>query len=101
MSAASSVGSRLEQYTLQHPQEVLLVYLTVAGVDDEVVIFKGFSSSLMRPTAFDPDIPAIPDGATLHTVDRLEGPYQPDAPQYLEQHIPWVDFEARLPAELD
>lgn len=94
--AALSDSIRLEQYTLQHPDEVLLVQFDVNGEPDEVVIFKGFSSSLMRPTAYDPDVPTIPETAILQTVSRLQGPYQPDNPQYLEQHISWADFSCRL-----
>jgi hypothetical protein len=48
--------NRLEQYTTKRPQEVLLVKIEIDGELDEIAIFKGFSSSLMRPTAFDPDI---------------------------------------------
>jgi len=92
----SSAGARLEQYTLQHLQEVLMLHCEIEGTPDQVVIFKGFSSSLMRPTAFDPDIPTLPDSATIHYIDRLQGPYQPDTPQYLERHISWLDFDARL-----
>ena len=94
----ASLGVRLEQYTLQHLDEVLLVRLDVDGTPDEVVIFKGFSSSLMRPTAFDPDVPTIPETATIKTVDRLRGPYQPASPEYLERHISWSDFSDRLTA---
>ena len=47
---------RLEQYTLKHPQEVLLVKAEVNGELDELMVFKGFSSSLVRSTAFDPDV---------------------------------------------
>ncbi|MEL7504099.1 MAG: hypothetical protein AAFN18_16710 [Cyanobacteria bacterium J06554_6] len=90
------VGIRLEQYTLKYPQEVLMVRFETADEPDEVVIFKGFSSSLMRPTAFDPDVPTIPEQATIAEIDRLQGPYQPDSPQYLEQAIPWSEFKQRL-----
>lgn len=54
---ADSLGRRLEQYTLKRPNEVLLVEIETDGQPDEVAIFKGFSSSLMNPTAFDPDVP--------------------------------------------
>ncbi len=50
------INKRLEQYTVKRPQEVLLVTVEVDGERDEVAIFRGFSSSLMRPTAFDPDV---------------------------------------------
>ena len=93
---AISIEKQLEQYTLQHPQEVLLVSIEVAGEPDEILIFKGFSSSLVRPTAADPDVPVLPDEATILTIDRLIGPYQPDCPNYLERQISWEAFSQRL-----
>lgn len=41
---------RLEQYTIKRPQEVLLVTIEIFSEPDKIAIFKGFSSSLMRPT---------------------------------------------------
>ncbi len=76
--------TRLEQYTLKRPQEVLLVNARVEGEEDAIVVFRGFSSSLMRPTAFDPDVPVLPLNAEILTVDRLEGPYNPTAPKLIE-----------------
>ena len=93
---AISIEKQLEQYTLQHPQEVLLVAIEVAGESDEILIFKGFSSSLVRPTATDPDIPVLPNDATILTIDRLMGPYQPDCLHYLERQISWDEFSHRL-----
>lgn len=87
-----SVGHRLEQYTLQHPQEVLIVKADIAGEEDEIAIFRGFSSSLMRPTAFDIDVPVLPEEAIVLAIDRLQGPYDPANPQYLEQGLSWADF---------
>lgn len=78
---------RLEQYTLKRPGEVLLVAATVDGEDDQIVIFRGFSSSLMRPTAFDPDVPVLPEQAEILTIDRLQGPYTPDEPKYIQKNI--------------
>lgn len=82
-----SINKRLEQYTVKRPQEVLLVTVEVDDERDEVAIFRGFSSSLMRPTAFDPDVPVIPEDAKLISLDRLKGPYNPDSPQYIEQGL--------------
>jgi hypothetical protein len=91
-----SIGRRLEQYTLQHPDEMLLVTITVDGKDDQIAIYKGFSSSLMCPTAFDPDVPVIPEQAQIHYIDRLESPYNPNRPRYIERNLTWVAFEALL-----
>ncbi|MGJ3249355.1 MAG: hypothetical protein ACFE0I_25185 [Elainellaceae cyanobacterium] len=82
-----SIGYRLEQYTLKRPQEVLMVTAKIGNEDDQVAIFRGFSSSLMRPTAFDPDIPVLPDDADIIAIDRLEGPYNPAEPHYIEQGL--------------
>ncbi|MEM6754677.1 MAG: hypothetical protein AAF630_17100 [Cyanobacteria bacterium P01_C01_bin.38] len=81
------INKRLEQYTIKRPQEVLLVRVEVDGESDEVAIFRGFSSSLMRATAFDPDVPVIPEQANIISIDRLKGPFNPDSPQYIEQGL--------------
>jgi len=91
-----SLATRLEHYTLQCPQEVLLVSAKIDGEEDSVVIFKGFSSSLMRPTAYDPEVPTLPDNALIYKIDRLKGPYQPASPQYIEEGIPLESFLAKL-----
>jgi hypothetical protein len=90
---------RLERYTLKHPEEVLLVKVQCEGELDEVTIFKGFSSSLMRQTAFDPDVPIIPAGAVVLSVDRFQSPYNPASPQAIAQGLSWEQFSALL--ELD
>ncbi|MFM7885492.1 MAG: hypothetical protein ACKPCM_02095 [Pseudanabaena sp.] len=86
-------GQQLEVYSSQHPQEVLLVKLKIVDELDEVMIFKGFSSSLMRSTAFDPDVPVIPDHAEIITIDRFTAPYKPNHPNYIQQEITWEEFQ--------
>ena len=93
---ADSLGRRLEQYTLKRPNEVLLVEIETDGQTDEVAIFKGFSSSLMNPTAFDPDVPVVDDQASVLSVDRLKSPYNPNDPHYIQTGISWGEFEALL-----
>jgi len=83
----SSIGQRLEQYTIKRPQEVLLVEAQIAGEPDQIVIFKGFSSSLMRPTAFDPEVPILCEDANIISIARLASPYNPDTPHYLQQGL--------------
>ena len=92
----SSPIQRLEQYTFRVPDEVLMVNAKVDDNDDYVVVFRGFSSSLVNPTAADPDIPVLPADATIESIDRLKGPYTPDNPHYIEQAISWTDFSDRL-----
>jgi hypothetical protein len=60
------------------------------------MIFKGFSSSLMRATAFDPDVPVISDRAEILNIDRLAAPYKPNEPNYLQQGIKWEEFQDYL-----
>lgn len=91
-----AIAHRLEQYTLTRPGEVLLVTAKVAGEDDQVVVFRGFSSSLVRPTAFDPDTPVLTEEADILSIDRLEGPFIPDAPRYIQQNLTLQETEALL-----
>ncbi|MBD2771733.1 hypothetical protein [Iningainema tapete] len=84
-----SIGKRLEQYTTKRPQEVLLVSVEIAGEEDQIAIFRGFSSSLMRSTAFDPDVPVLPDEAKIVKIDRVASPYHPESPRYIQQGLTW------------
>lgn len=92
----NSIGKRLEQYTAKRPQEVLLVMVEIADEQDTIAIFKGFSSSLMRPTAFDADVPVLPDGANIFNIDRVASPYNSEAPRYIQQGLSWEAMEALL-----
>lgn len=91
---STNQSQKLEEYTSNNPQEVLLVKLKVGDELDEVMIFKGFSSSLMRSTAFDPDVPVISDQDQILTIDRLTAPYKPSQPNYIQQAITWQEFLA-------
>lgn len=73
-----------------------MVNATLDGEGDTIVVFRGFSSSLVRPTAFDPSVPVLPEQAQIDTIDRLQMPYTPSNPRYLEQDIPWATFCDRL-----
>ena len=88
-----SIGRRLEQYTIKRPQEVLIVTAQIDGEEDQIAIFKGFSSSLMRPTSFDPDVPVLPPEAKIVTIDRVASPYNPDAPRYIQQGLSWETLQ--------
>ncbi|WP_019501534.1 hypothetical protein [Pseudanabaena sp. PCC 6802] len=92
----NSVAQQLESYTVKFPTEVLLVRVEVENELDEIMIFKGFSSSLVRATAFDPDVPVIPDNAKIVGIDRLAAPYNSRSPNYIEQNISWEKFQAAL-----
>ena len=90
------IAQRLEKYTINNPQEVLLVKVAIEGEEDQIAIYKGFSSSLMRPTAFDPDVPVLPENAIIITIDRLASPYNPDNPYYLQKDLSWEQIKQLL-----
>ncbi len=92
----NSISKRLEQYTVKRPQEVLLVTVEIADEQDKIAIFKGFSSSLMRSTAFDPDVPVLPDEANIKSIDRVASPYNPETPRYIQQGLSWSAMQALL-----
>lgn len=93
---SNAVGQRLEQYTAKRSHEVLIVTVEIAGEEDKIAIFKGYSSSLMRSTAFDPDVPVLPNGATIISIDRVLSPYNPEAPHYIEQGLTWEGIQPLL-----
>ncbi len=94
--APRALITRLENYTLKFPQELLIVHAQIETAADIVLVFKGFSSALMRPTAFDPEVPILPENAVISWIDRLKGPYNPDSPDYIEQEIAAEVFITRL-----
>ncbi len=87
---------QLEQYTMKYPQEVLLITVNIEEQTDQLMIFKGFSSSLMRPTEFDPDVPMLSDEATIISIDRLTSPYNPNKPNYIEKGLTWETMQPLL-----
>lgn len=98
MIVDAAFGARLENYTLKFPQEVLLIQAQIEDQSDTIIIFKGFSSSLVRPTAYDPEVPTLPPGSRIEHIDRLRGPYVPESPQYIEKDISPSAFEERMRA---
>ena len=93
---ASSIEKRLEQYTIKRPQEVLIVTAKTGEIIDQIAIFKGFSSSLIHPTSFDPDTPVLAEEATITQIDRVASPYNPANPSYIEQGLTLAEMEQLL-----
>ena len=87
---------QLEQYTIKHPQEVLLITVSIEEQEDQLMIFKGFSSSLMRPTEFNPEVPMLSETADIISIDRLQSPYNPSKPNYIEKGLTWEQMENLL-----
>jgi hypothetical protein len=92
----NSVEKRLESYTIKRPFQVLVVTALIDGEEDEITVFKGFSSSLVRGTPSDPDVPVLPDDANILSIDIVASPYNPEAPCYIEQKLSWSVMQARL-----
>lgn len=91
-----NVSRLLEKYTLKYPQEVLLVTIKEGEEEDQIAIYRGFSSSLMRPTAFDPDQPIMSSKAEIISIDRLMSPYNPNNPKYIQQSLSWSQMQQIL-----
>ena len=82
------ISLRLEEYTTKRKTEVLLVDLiTPTGESDTVMIYNGFSSSLVHPTAYDPDIPVMAPDAQITAIARVQSPYNPSNPEYIATGI--------------
>lgn len=92
-----AIGWRLEKYTTRFQNEVLIVNLEhSSGDNDTVLVYNGFSGSLVRNTTYDPDIPVIEHDAKIITVDRLASPYDPAQPKYIERGLTSLDMEKLL-----
>lgn len=93
---SDSIGRRLEKYTEKRPYEVLLVNVQIGEVEDQIAIFRGFSSSLMNPTASDPDLPVLPENAKIVSIDRIASPYNPAEPRYIQKELTSESMETLL-----
>jgi hypothetical protein len=84
--ASAALLERLEILSQARPDRVLRLRGTLplpTGEAFELVIFRGFSSSTTHPTAFDPDQPALAEGARITSAELLQGPLKPGAEQVL------------------
>jgi hypothetical protein len=60
----------------------------------ELLIFRGFSSSVSHPTGFDPDVPALPEGSTISGAELLAGPLNPANEQLIAGPEPVERFRS-------
>lgn len=93
--AGKSFLERLESYTEIFEKEVLVVRASVEGVDDEILVFRGFSSSLVRPTPEDLSESVLPVGAVVNAVDRMPAPYDPSK-ECIQEGMSVAEFESFL-----
>lgn len=98
MKITAAIAKQLESYSQSHPKEVLLINTKSGETEDQVMIFKGFSSSLMQPTDFNPDNSVFAEDALFVSCDRLNSPYVPNNPSYIAQNLSWEDLQSLLAA---
>ena len=96
MKITAAIAKQLEAFTLKHPDKVLMISTVDGDVEDQIVIFKGFSSSLMHPTDYNPDNQVFSEAAQLVYLDILASPYIPDNPVYIQKNMPWEAMAQQL-----
>ena len=86
-SDVATLLSRIEELSRSRPDRVVRLTGELPGdcglEPFELLIFRGFSSSVSHPTAFDPDQPALPAAALVQAAELLQGPFNPAAEQRL------------------
>ena len=81
--AVAALLAGLEAISQGRPDRVLRLRGELPGASDgdwepfELLIFRGFSSSVTHPTGFDPDQPALPEQARITAAELLQGPLDP------------------------
>ena len=84
-SDVATLLSRIEELSRSRPDRVVRLTGELPGEGGlepfELLIFRGFSSSVSHPTAFDPDQPALPAEARVQAAELLQGPFTPAAEQ--------------------
>ncbi|EXB32325.1 hypothetical protein L484_005529 [Morus notabilis] len=83
----------LEAYSQSSREEALLVKAEVDAQEVELLIFKGFSSSLSYGTSPDPSKSILPARAVIKTVDIVKGPFDPSNIEYLQKGLSWEKFK--------
>ncbi|KAK9115117.1 hypothetical protein Syun_021914 [Stephania yunnanensis] len=86
----------LESYTEYKMNEALLVRAMVDNQEEQVLIFKGFSSSLSYGTSPDPSRSVLPARAVITSIDRVKGPFDPSNIEYIEKGLTLDAFKNRL-----
>ncbi len=90
------IEKQLQDYTIGHKDEALLVTIEVGAEEHQILIFRGFTSALTYATPANPEDPVIPPGAVLKTIDRVKAPFHPSNPHYIHRGLSWSDFQALL-----
>nr|POE90950.1 hypothetical protein CFP56_05322 [Quercus suber] len=88
----------LEVYSQSAKGEALIVHAIVDEEEVEVLIFKGFSSSLSYRTSPDPSRSILPARAVIKFIDRIKGPFDPSNIEYFQKGLTWEAFKEFLSA---
>lgn len=88
----SNILLQLEEYSKENPQFVLIVQATENSQDVEIIIFRGFSSSLTGATESDPDLPVLSSSGQILSIDVASSPYNPQEPAYIKQNLTPAQF---------
>lgn len=86
----------LEEYSISARDEVLLVRAMVDEQEAQVLVYKGFSSSLSYETSSDPSRSVLPARAVIKSIDRIRGPFDPSNIYFLEKGLTWDIFKTRI-----
>ncbi|KAM7484711.1 hypothetical protein LguiA_000720 [Lonicera macranthoides] len=91
----------LELYSQSAKEEALLVKAMVDEEEVQILIFKGFSSSLSYRTSADPSRSIVPARAIIKSIDRIKGPFDPSNIQYIEKALTWETFSTRIQLKIN
>jgi hypothetical protein len=98
-ASIAALLARLEENSRARPDRVLRLTGTLPASESpggeepfELLIFRGFSSSITHPTAFDPDRPALPETARIAAAELLAGPLNPADERRLAGPLPAEAF---------
>ncbi len=92
------IEKQLEDYTTNHKNEALVITIVVEDREEQLIVFRGFTSSLSQGTPADPEEPVIPKGAEIKSIDRVKAPYNPQNPEYIDRGLSWSEFQLLLQA---
>lgn len=95
--ATADLLARLEAISRERPDRVLRLRGDLPGEAAdrepfELLIYRGFASSLSHPTAADPDQPALPAAALITAAELLAAPLNPGREELLGDARPVERF---------
>ncbi|WOH15878.1 hypothetical protein DCAR_0935424 [Daucus carota subsp. sativus] len=86
----------LEYYSESVKEVALLVKAEVDEQDVQILVFKGFSSSLSHSTNPDPSRSILPARAKIKSIDRIKGPFNPSNIEYIDKGLSLETFKSQF-----